>query len=208
MRLSPEKRYRLMAAVSLYAGVLGACAIVISYVSRQRLHAPLWEPEHLQLHTSLFLGMAGLIAGVSVASILIYWLIGKTNFAQHPMSWVAVAVGYAIMAPFVTGALMPFSAVFLNLYLGIFDISHMPSALTDAVFRSPHGVFAYGSLALGTTALAALMFAPGAWLIDTVNASERVIVGRYGTIGVTLGLSSAVGAFALFGPPFILVKLG
>ena len=205
---SVERRYRLMVFLALYGGALGAAAIIISFLARQQLRAPLYETQHLSLNIYVFLSGAGLIAGALVVSMLTYWLISRSNFAQHPLAWVAIGFGYAILVPFATGFLAPFSIVFLNLQLGVFESGDVSPGLLDALFRAPHSTFSYGTVALGTTAVAALMFAPGAWLIDTVNASRSVIVARYGSFAITLALSSGFVAFAVLGPPSTLAKLG
>ena len=205
---SVARRNRLIICVALYGGALGAAATVISFLSRAKLQPPLYEPERLQLQTDVFLSGAGVVAGVLVVSVLAYWLIKGADSAQPPVLWLAMGLGFALMVPFVTGALVPVSIVFLNVRLGVFDPGDLSPGLLDAVFRAPHSSFSYGTVALGTTGLAALLFAAGAWLIDTVNASKHVIVSRYGACAISLALSSVFIASAFLGPPSTLAKLG
>ena len=149
-----------------------------------------------------------MVAGALVAVLLTSWAIKRAAYAQHPLVWVALGVGFGIIVPFGTGALTPVSIVFLNLNLGVIAPGEILSGLVEAAFRAPQSAFSYGGMSLAPTALAAVLFAPGAWLIDTANRSRNVIVSRYGIWAIALALSFGFVTFAALGPPSTLVKLG
>ena len=207
-RRSVGRRYRLIICVALYGGALGAAAVLVALVAHAKLLPPLYEPEHLALLPSVFLSSAGVVAGALVAFLLASWVIKGAEYAQHPLVWVTFGVGFGIMVPFGTGALTPVSIVFLNLNLGVIAPGEILPGLVEAAFRAPQSAFSYGGINLAPTALAALLFAPGAWLIDTANGSRNVIVSRYGVWAIALALSFGFVAFAALGPPSTLVKLG
>ena len=207
-RRSVGRRYRLIACVTLYGGALGAAAFLVAVLATAKLRPPLYEPEHMSLLPSVFLSGAGAGAGALVALTLTYLAVKRAEYAQNPLVWVAVGVGFAIAVPFLTGALAPVSIVFLNLRLGVIAPDQVFSGILDSAFRAPNSSIAYGATSLGPTALAALLFAVGSWLIDTANSSNKVIVSRYGAYAITLALSAGFLAFAALGPPSTLVKLG
>lgn len=197
-----------MLCVALYGGALGAAAFLVAVLATAKLRPPLYEPEHMSLLPSVFLSGAGAGAGALVALLLTYLAIKRADYAQHPLVWVAFGVGFAIVVPFLTGALAPVSIVFLNLRLGAIAPGDVFSGILDSAFRAPTSSITYGATSLAPTALAALLFASGAWLIDTANASNKVIVSRYGAYAITLALSVGFVAFAALGPPSTLVRLG
>jgi hypothetical protein len=197
-----------MLCVALYGGALGAAAFLVAVLATAKLRPPLYEPEHMSLLPSVFLSSAGAGAGALVALLLTYLVIKRADYAQHPLVWVAFGVGFAIVVPFLTGALAPVSIVFLNLRLGAIAPGDVFSGILDSAFRAPTSSITYGAMSLAPTALAALLFALGAWLIDTANASNKVIVSRYGAYAITLALSVGFVAFAALGPPSTLVRLG
>ena len=207
-RPSVGRRYRLIICVALYGGALGAAALLVALVARAKLRPPLYEPEHMAFLPSVFLSGAGVIAGALVAALLTYWVVKRADNAQHPLIWVALGVGFALIVPFATGALAPVSIVFLNLNLGVIAPDEIFSGLIDSAFRAPSSAFAYGAMSLAPTAVAALLFAAGAWLIDAANASDNVKVSRYGTCAITLALSFGFVAFAALGPPSTVATLG
>lgn len=207
-RRSIGRRYRLIVCVTLYGGALGAAAFLVALLAGTKLLPPLYEPEPMALLPSVFLSGAGAVAGALVVFLLTYWVIKRADYAQHPLVWVALGVGFAMMVPFAAGALAPVSIVFLNLRLGVIAPGEILPGLMDSAFRAPTSSIAYGTMSLAPTAVAALLFAIGSWLIDTANSSHKVIVSRYGAYAITLALSAGFVAFAALGPPSTLVKLG
>jgi len=194
--------------VALYGGALGATAVLVALVAHARLLPPLYEPERLALLPSVFLSSAGVVSGALVAFLLVSWLIKGTGYPQHPLVWLTFGVGFGIMVPFGTGALTPVSIVFLNLHLGVIAPGEILPGLVEAAFRAPQSAFSYSGMSFASTALATVLFGPGAWLIDTANGSRNVIVSRYGVWAVALALSFGFVALANLVPASTLVKLG
>ena len=194
--------------MSVYGGALGVFALVISLVARTKLRPPDYDPQHLEPTIALFLSGAGFVAGGLVIWTLTAWLVQRAEHPQHPLAWPGIGVGYAIIVPFLTGALAPVSLVFLNATVGITETPDVVTGLADSVFRAPRIAFEYGALSLGPTALAAALFAVGAWVIDRANAYPSIAVSRYGAYGVTIGLSVVTVGFVSLAPAATLYKLG
>ena len=202
------RRRRLLLCIFSYGGALGVFAIIVSLVARTKLKPPDYEPQHLEPTIAFFMSGSGLVAGGLVAWTLTAWLVQRAEHLQFPLVWPGVGIGYAIIVPFLTGALAPVSLVFLNTTVGITETPDVLTGLADSVFRAPRIAFEYGALSLGPTALAAAMFAVGAWVIDRVNTFPDVRASRYGAYGVTAALSAAVVGFVSLAPAATIYRLG
>ena len=183
-------------------------AIIVSLVARTKLQPPDFEPQHLEPTIAFFLSVSGLAAGGLVAWTLTAWLVQRAEHPQHPLVWPGVGLGYAIIVPFLTGAFAPVSLVFVNATVGITDAPDVMTGLADSIFRAPRIAFEYGALSLGPTALAAVLFVLGAWVIDRANAYPSIPVSRYGVYGVTAVLSVAAIGFVSFAPAATIHRLG
>ncbi len=199
---------RLLTCVAVYGAALGIFALLVSLVARAKLRPPDFEPQHLDPIVALFLSGAGIVAGGLVAWTLTTWLVQRAEHPQHPLVWLGVGLGYAIIVPFLTGALAPVSLVFLNTVVGVMATPEMLPGLADSVFRAPKVAFEYGALSLGPTALAAVLFVAGTWVIDRINTYSGLHLSRYGAYGMTIAMSTGVVAFAYLAPATTLVKLG
>lgn len=62
--------------------------------------------------------------------------------------WLVLGIGYGLLLPPLTGALLPLSIVFINLTLGVIELGELPSEFLEALFRSPLNAIIYGSLAI------------------------------------------------------------
>ena len=202
------RRRRLLACIFTYGGALGVFALIVSLVARTKLQTPDYEPQHLEPTIALFLSGAGLVAGGLVALTLTAWLVRRAEHPQHPLAWPGVGVGYAIVVPFLTGTLAPVGLVFINATVGITETPDILTGLADSIFIAPRIAFEYGALSLGPTALAAVLFAPGAWLIDRVNTYPDLRVSRYGAYGVTIALSTCTIGFVALAPASTIYRLG
>ncbi len=202
------RRRRLLACIFTYGGALGVFALIVSLVARTKLKPPDYEPQHLEPTIAIFMSGAGLVAGGLVAWTLTAWLVQRAEHPQHPLLWPGVGIGYAIIVPFLTGALAPVSLVFLNMTVGITETPDVLAGLADSIFRAPRIAFEYGALSLGPTALAAGLFMVGAWVIDRINAYSHLQVSRYGAYGVTLALSAGVVMFVSLAPASTIYRLG
>ena len=202
------RRRRLLACIFAYGSALGVFALIVSLVARTKLQAPDYEPQHLELTIALFLSGAGLVAGGLVAWTLTAWLVQRAEHPQHPLAWPGVGIGYAIIVPFLTGALAPVSLVFINATVGITETPDMLTGMADSIFRAPRIAFEYGALSLGPTALAAVFFAAGAWLIDRANTYSNLRLSQYGAYGVTIALSTCAVGFVALAPASTIYRLG
>jgi hypothetical protein len=157
---------------------------------------------------SAILSSAGLVAGAAAAALLTYFFVHRAERARNPPHWVALGTGYGLMAPFLTGLLLPISAVFLDLWLGVLTIGEILPSVLESLLRVPTYGFTHGTIGLYTGLLSGLVLGVSAWLIDLANASGGQRVSRYGSTAIALVLSSGFVAFVYFSSPLTLVKLG
>ena len=203
-----RQRRRLLTCVAVYGAALGAFALIVSLVARTKPLPPNFEPQHLDPVIAIFLSLAGIAAGGLVAWTLTLWLVQRAEYPQSPFVWIGVGLGFAIIVPFLTGALAPVSIVFLNMAIGVSETPEVLSGLADSIFRVPRATFEYGALSLGPTAIAAVLFVVGTWIIDRANTYSNVRIAEYGTYAVAAALSAAAIGFATLAPPSTIVKLG
>ncbi len=199
-------RIRFTACVTSYAGALGAAAVLVSFLVKTDII--IREPEHMTLIPSVFLSSAGGLGGVLIAWPLARWLSEGSDRPHNLLIWWLLGVGFGIILPFLTGALLPLSAVFMELALGTIGAGELLSETLNAVFRTPIYMVTHGAYALLTSLLAGGLFGTGAWIIDRFNAASNPSVSRYGPWAVALVLGFAVVAIAAFGPPETLERLG
>ncbi len=117
------------------------------------------------------------------------------------MTWLALGLGFGLASSFVTGGLLPLSAVMMSLAEGAVGLGELPSQALEAALRGIRSFYIEGTLAIFTWLLAGAIFGTGGWALDKLNASPSIIASRYGTWAVAVLLGSAVVAFAVFGPP-------
>lgn len=196
---------RLTTSLTVYGGALGVASVLISFMVRTDM---LREPEHLSLVPSVFFSLGGAAAALLITWPVAYWL---RHMAREPLSlplWWGIGFGYGLLLPFLTGAILPLSTVFMDLYLGIIDVDELVTATLDAGFRAPLHTFTWGALALFNGMLTGALFGTGAWVIHRLNASQSPVKSRYGPWVISLSLGSMAVAFAVLAPAETLARLG
>ncbi len=138
------------------------------------------EPEHLALVPATFVSLSGAIAAILLTWPVVHLLSKGALRQQGLLMWLVLGIGYGLLLPPLTGALLPLSVVFINLTLGVIEVGELPSELMEALFRSPLNSIIYGSLAIVNGLLTGVLFSSGAWLIDRLNASPHPVVSGRG----------------------------
>ena len=201
-----RRRIRLATSMALYGGALGAASILISLLNRTPFGA---DPEHLRLIDSVFISLAGAIAGIAVALPLGYFMGGASGAKpSNLLLWWAVGLAFGLALPFVTGALVPLSLVFEDLSIGLIRPGQVFERVLDSVFRAPLNLFVNGALSMFTGLLAGAIFGTGGWVADMFNASRRPVAAKVGPWVVAIVLGSVAVVIAVFGSPDALAKLG
>ena len=201
----PGRRIRLTASVTAYGTALGAAAILISIIARTGIYD---EAEHLASVPAVFSALTGALAAALVTPLAIYHARDRANEPGGLLTWLALGLGFGLASSFVTGGLLPLSAVIISLAEGAVGLGELPSLAFEAALRGIRSFYIEGALAILTWLLAGALFGTGAWAIDRLNASPNLIASKYGTWAVALSLGLTVVAIAAFGPPETLRKLG
>ena len=201
----PGRRIRLTVSVSAYGTALGAAAILISIIARTGIYD---DAEHLTFVPSVLSALTGALAVALFTPLAIYHARDRANESSGLLIWLALGLGFGLTSSFVTGGLLPLSAVALSFAEGVVGLGELPSLVFEAALRGIRSFYIEGALALLTWLLAGALFGIGGWAMDKLNASSNVAASRYGTWAIALALGSTAVAIAVFGPPETLRKLG
>ena len=186
------------------AAALGAAATLITFVISTDISR---EPEHLAFAPTMFFGATGGIAGALIVWPIISWL-SKDNAAHSFREWMLVGAVFGLLLPFVTGALLPASHVFLGLSLGIIQPGELISSLLSSIFRMPVEIIVHVAQGILTGALVGAVFALAGWVLDRINWSRSTVVADFGPWTVATVLGTGAVLLALFGSPDALTRLG
>ena len=203
-----QPRARLTISIGLYGGALGAGALLVSLLSQMAPEVYPDAPRHPGLVPSLILSSGGFLVGALLAALAAYMAARDRHEPLKLLVWMAVGLGFGIMLPVFTGAIIPFTMVFINLYEGTIEAGDVLIRLVDSVFLAPWATLFQAVFGLFSSMLAGLVFGLGAWLVNVANAASKSWIARYGTYGLAAALSIAVIGFVTFGSPTFLAKLG
>jgi TRAP-type C4-dicarboxylate transport system permease small subunit len=117
-------------------------------------------------------------------------------------------VVFGLLLPFVTGALLPASHVFLGLSLGVIQSGELISGLLSSIFRMPVEIIVHVAQGILTGMLIGVVFGVGAWILDRINWSRSTVVADIGSWTVAIVLGTGAVLLALFGSPDTLARLG
>ena len=196
----------LTAIITAYGAALGAASVPIALLARPdpRLHLP----EHMSLAPTVYLAMAGAVAGMLLTWPIVRKLPEMVGEYRGWVTWLIFGVGYALFLPFVTGVLLPLSVVFLNVQIGIIALREVPSEILASAFRAPLQSFVYAVLSLYTGAIAGILFAIGGFAIDELGHSRNALVHRYVPWAIALAVGITTIAFANLAPASTVAKFG
>ena len=201
-----RRRIRLATSLAMYGGALGAATILISLLHRTPFGL---EPQHMRLVPSVFVSLGGGIAGVLIALPMGYFTgAGSGSRLQDLLVWWGIGFAFGVLLPFLTGALVPLSMIFVDLSLDIIQPDELFVLILDAVFRAPLNVFINGALSLYTGLLAGALFGTGGWVLDMLNGSSKPVAANFGPWAIAFILGFVAVGIAVFGSPDTLAKLG
>lgn len=204
-RAGAWRRLRFPVCVTAYAGAIGAAAVLITFLLKTDIAR---EPQHMALVPSLFMAGGGAVACVALAWPSSRWLGQDAGRPFNLISWLAMGLGFGLILPFLTAALLPLSAVFMDLAMGNIGASDVVSRALSSVFRMPNYIVIHGSAGIITGILAGAAFGAGAWVLDRLDRSSVPWVSAFGPWTFALLLSLTIVLFAALAPPDTLVNLG
>ncbi len=193
---------KLTSAVTLYSCALGAAAVLVSFLVRMN------APQHMTPIPSMFFSLAGALAALLITWPSIYWIASGNEGPRSLWQWSVIGLVYGLLMPFLTGALLPLSAVFVELTIGTIKLGQLWSQSWNAVFQAPAYSFIHGTIGIFTGLLAGALLGIGGWVIDRINSISNPIARRYCPWAMSLILGSIVVGFAVFGSPETLARLG
>ncbi len=200
-----RRRLTLLGALALYGGALGASSVLINLLTRTK---PWVEPEHMAFVPSTFISISGAVAAILLVLPIAILLGERTDEPRGLPMWLGIGAGYGVLLPFLTGAFLPLSLVFVDLSLGVIEAGDIVTEVLSGLFRTPLFMFVHGTLGLFTGLLTGVVFGAGAWAIDRLNGSPHLPASQVSpwAVAVVLGLIAVV--VAVFGPSETLAKLG
>ena len=197
-------RVRAIVCLTGLAAALGAAATLITFIVSTDISR---EPAHLAFAPALFFGTAG-----SIAAVLIIWPIASwmshDNVAHSFRVWMVMGLVFGVLLPFLTGALLPASQVFMDLSLNIIRPGDLFSQLLSSLFRIPISIVVHEATGIFIGLLVGAVFGVGAWVFDRFNVSQSAVVADVGTWTVATVLGTGALVLALFASPETLTRLG
>ena len=209
------ERIRFAACMAIYGATIGACAILVKFLSRTQFPG---VPEHLDLGTSLFFGSAGAFAGSVMTGPIAYWLYGGLptfKFTPRPkrgprniVVWGQFGVGFGLLLPILLGLMLPLWFRFFAFYQGAINMPTLMSSLIDLTIGSLYMAPIFGLEYFFTSIVAGVLFAAGALIIDIFNSSKDRVTTQFASWIVTIGICSLLIALLIVIPEVTLAKVG
>ena len=207
-------RMSFAVSIGLYGAILGAVAVLINILSATPFYK---DAEYLSLGPSLFLGIAGAMAGGLLTAPFAYRIFGeiplldptKIRKPRNILIWGGLGIGYGLLYPMLMGAFfLPLTLtmrLLLNNILGPVDVlNEMIEIMMSSLLRA----VTIGGPMLFTGVIAGMFFGIGGWVIDQVNSSYDQMTSRYGTWGITIALSAIIITLSFSISPETLRNLG
>ena len=193
-------------ALTAYGAALGAAAVPVALIARPdpRLHVP----EHLSATATFYVALAGALAGAAFVWPVMRRLPESMGGQIGPFAWLILTALFSLVVPFFSGMLIPFTVVLMNAQIGIIDYWNIPGQMLNSLFRMPIEAFVYGSLAIYTGFIAGVLFGVGGYVVNTLSYSKNEAVHRYAPWAISLTVGLFCVAFAIFGPPDLINRLG
>ena len=196
----------MTAIITLYGAALGAASVPIAELARP--DARLKIPEHISLVPTMYILIAGALAGVLLTWPIVRKLPEMVGEQRGWVIWLVFGVIYALFLPFLTGAFLQFSVVFLWVHTGFIDFGEIPREIVSAMFRVPLQAFVHGAVSLYTGMIAGILFGIGGYAIDELGHSPNALVHKYAPWGIALAVGTMTIAFGVWGPASTVAKFG
>ncbi len=207
-------RLRFALGIGIYSGALGTATVLVNFLAQIRIPEILDRPPMLQ---SLLFGSSGALSGFLITAPIAYWLFGGIHVFTREIrrqsrslrAWFLLSVAYGLTLPIVVGAfLLPVAFNLHDFSDGRITVPELSLKSVEILILAPSVGLILGLRMFFTGIVAALLFWPGAWLIDRFTVSEDATTARYGPWVVALALSLAVLAIASFAPVSLLARFG
>ena len=207
-------RLRFAFGIGIFAGALGTATVLVNLISQITIPEILDRPPILQ---TLLFGSSGALSGFLITAPVAYWMFGGIRVFTHEIkrdsrsfkTWFLYASAYGMTLPIIAGAfLMPVAFNLHDFTDGRITVPELSMKSLEILILAPSVGLILGLRMFFTGFVAALLFWPGAWLIDRFCVSEDRATARYGPWVVTLALSLSVLAIAAFAPVSLLAQFG
>ena len=185
---------------------MGAATVPIALLARS--DPRLTVPEHMALAPTVYLSIAGAIAGALLTWPIVRKLPDMVGEHRGWVIWLIFGIFFGLFIPFLTGVVLPFAVVFLNVHLDVIGFREVPAELLASGFRVPLQAFVYGVLSLYTGAIAGIVFGIGGYAIDEFGHSENALVHKYARWTIALAVGTMAIAFAVWAPASTVAKFG
>ena len=196
----------LTATITAFGAALGAASVPIALLARP--DPRLTVPEHMTLAPTVYLSIAGAIAGALLTWPIVRKLPDMVGEHRGWVIWLIFGIFFGLFIPFMTGVLLPFAVVFLNVQLDVIRFRDVPTELLSSAFRAPLQAFVYGVLSIYTGAIAGIIFGVGGYAIDELGHSENALVHKYARWTIALAVGTLSIAFAVWAPASTVAKFG
>ena len=191
-----------------YGAATATAALIVTLLSQSAAANYPEQPNHISVGSYLILSIGAIPIGAIISGLWAYWVGQRSKRPHHIILWLVSGFAFGIVLPIFTGFTIPMTTILLQLANADILPGGVLRAIVDAVFQGIPFAFVYGTWGIFTGMLAGTLFGLGAWVIDMVNTSGSPHISRYGSLATSVTLSVAVVAFAAFGPPTFLAKLG
>ena len=200
-----RERVHLLLPLAIYAGAMGAASLLVNLLSRTKFPQ---TPEHMEPSSTAFLSFGAFVVCGLLGGLLAYWHSGRDSPTVSLVKWLAFGFAFGVLSPPLTGAFLPMSTAFLNVYKDVITVGELPSHVIGALFRAPSFAFTHGVFGLFTGLLAGALFGAGAWLAEMSGRSPNRAVATFAPYAVALSLSALIYGIATLGPAETLARLG
>jgi len=196
----------LTATITAFAAALGAASVPIALLARP--DPRLTVPEHMTLAPTVYLSITGALAAALLTWPVIRKLPEMVGGRRSWVIWLIFGVYFSLFTPLMTGVLLPFGVVFLNVQLDIIGFREVPSQLLASAFRAPLQAFIYGVLSLYTGAFVGIIFGVAGYAIDQLGHSENALIHKYAGWTIALAVGTLSIAFGVWAPASTVAKFG
>lgn len=205
---SPAARARLLFCLAIYGGALGAASLIVNFISRTPYPQ---VPAHMEPPATAIFSVWAFLACGTLGALFARWFAApfEDSIIRRALKWIiGIGLGFGILSPALTGAVIPMSQVFIDAYAGVRAPMEVPAYALGALFRAPGFAITHGVFGLFTGLTAGALFGAGAWGVNELNRSGSEPLAKYGSCVLALLLSAAFYGVAVLAPAPSLERWG
>ena len=203
--LKRSLRFHFTAPLVVFAGLLGACAVPITFITGTNVNE---IPAHMPVIPSLMYPIAGIIAGGILTYHSLKWMSRDLSHSMPIWHWLVVGLVFGGLLSVFTGALLPLIGPILGLFVGDLSVGQMPKALLYSLSRVPLNSLIHGSIGMFISFQAGLIFIIGGILVDRVVAKQKAFVSDFMPWIIIIALGIPILILGFWGDPDFLFKVG